>query len=105
MLVKQSPFKRKYLGSIPSRSTNSKDKIIRYIVKIQEENVTYYLTGRRNIGSQYVNRSGWSADMDDAKVFQNKSAATTSGRANMGWQAPGIADPFEAVPVELKIKE
>ena len=37
-----------------------------------------YLTPRRNNGIMYESRSGWSLDINDAKVFQSKGAATNS---------------------------
>jgi len=41
-----------------------------------------YLTARRNVGSMYVNRSGWSSDFSDAKIFASKTAAVNSARQN-----------------------
>lgn len=41
-----------------------------------------YLTPRRNIGRQYESRSGWSKDIDDAKIFQTRGAATNSANQN-----------------------
>ena len=57
-----------------------------------------FLTPRRNIGSMYTDRTGWSDDMKDAKVFQSKGAATNSARANLGNDGE-----FEVFEVELKI--
>lgn len=48
----------------------------RYIV-VSEQG--YYLTPRRNTGSMYVNRVNWSSNLDDAKVFNTKAAASNSG--------------------------
>ena len=44
-----------------------------------------YLTPRRNTGALYNDRAGWSAYVDDAKIFQTKAAASNSAR-----QAGGI---------------
>lgn len=41
-----------------------------------------YLTPRRNNGKLYESRSGWSKDIDDAKIFQNRAAAKNSGNYN-----------------------
>ena len=41
-----------------------------------------YLTPRRNNGKQYESRSGWSADIEDAKIFQTKGAAKNSAEYN-----------------------
>lgn len=44
-----------------------------------------YLTPRRNNGVMYESRSSWSKDIDDAKIFQTKGAATNSAN-----QAPPV---------------
>lgn len=41
-----------------------------------------FLTARRPTGRVYEARSGWSASLDDAKVFASVGAATTSARHN-----------------------
>ena len=41
-----------------------------------------YLTPRRNNGVQYESRSGWSGDIEDAKIFQTKAAAKNSAEYN-----------------------
>lgn len=41
-----------------------------------------FLTPRRATGKQYENRSGWSKNIEDAKIFQNKAAATNSANKN-----------------------
>lgn len=41
-----------------------------------------YLTPRRNTGEMYVSRSGWSDDIDDAKIFQTPGAASNSASYN-----------------------
>jgi len=58
-----------------------------------------YLTARRPTSDPYVSRSGWSWDLDDAKLFQNQGSATNSARHNLG--NDGV---FEVVGVEIKIR-
>ena len=41
-----------------------------------------YLTPRRNNGNMYESRSGWSSDINDAKVFQSQGAAKNSAMQN-----------------------
>ena len=41
-----------------------------------------YLTPRRNNGKLYESRSGWSSDIEDAKIFQTPAAAKNSASAN-----------------------
>lgn len=41
-----------------------------------------YLTPRRNNGKQYESRSGWSKDIEEAKIFQTKGAAKNSAEYN-----------------------
>ena len=41
-----------------------------------------YLTPRRNNGKQYELRSGWSGDIEDAKIFQTRGAAKNSADYN-----------------------
>ncbi len=53
-----------------------------------------YLTPRRNTGAMYESRSGWSKDIEDAKIFQTKAAATNSGNQNGKHK-------FEVVPVQI----
>jgi hypothetical protein len=57
-----------------------------------------YLTPRRNTGNMYESRSGWSADIEDAKIFNTAAAATNSARQS------GKKD-FEVVGVELVVIE
>ncbi len=55
-----------------------------------------YLTPRRNNGKLYESRSGWSADIEDAKIFQTPAAAKNSADAN-GQQE------YEVKPVRIII--
>lgn len=57
-----------------------------------------FLTPRRATGHQYVSRTEWSDDIEDAKVFQTKGSATNSARSNLG--NDGV---FQVVGVEMKI--
>lgn len=41
-----------------------------------------YLTHRRSTGRQYISRSSWSDNIDDAKIFASKSAAKNSANAS-----------------------
>ena len=41
-----------------------------------------YLTPRRNNGKMYESRSGWSDDIEDAKIFQTEGAAKNLAEAN-----------------------
>ena len=41
-----------------------------------------YLTPRRNNGKLYESRSGWSVDIEDAKIFQTNAAAKNSAEYN-----------------------
>ena len=43
-----------------------------------------YLTPRRNNGKLYESRSGWSKDIEDAKIFQTPTAAKNSAEYNGG---------------------
>jgi hypothetical protein len=45
-------------------------------VVISDDN--QYLTPRRYTGRGYQSRSGWSHDIEDAKIFNSKTAATNS---------------------------
>lgn len=40
----------------------------------------HHLTPRRPTGRLYESRSAWSAEFEDAKIFQTKAAATNSAR-------------------------
>lgn len=46
----------------------------------------YFLTNRKATGRTYPHvyraRSGWSEDLDDAKIFSTKSAASNSANSN-----------------------
>lgn len=42
----------------------------------------YFLTNRKATGRMYVSRSGWSKNLDDAKIFSTKSAASNSANSN-----------------------
>ena len=53
----------------------------RYIVKSWEGQ---YLTPRRSTGRMYENRSGWSDDPEDARIFQTLSAARTASNSVKG---------------------
>ena len=41
-----------------------------------------YLTPRRSNGNLYEARTGWSKDIEDAKVFQSSVAASNSANRN-----------------------
>lgn len=41
-----------------------------------------FLTPRRNNGKMYESRSGWSADIEEAKIFQTRNAAGNSAKYN-----------------------
>lgn len=70
---------------------------MRCIVWRRVNNRYVYLTNRRSTSVMYVNKSTWSDDIDQAKVFQNQSAAVRSARHNLGH------DGFEIDIVQLKI--
>lgn len=52
-------------------------------------NFGQYLTPRRNTGKMYENRSGWSDNIDDAKIFSTSGAAKNSSRV-AGCDSPNI---------------
>jgi len=56
-----------------------------------------YLTPRRGTGRMYEARSSWTDDVEDAKIFQSKGAASNSARQNLGH------DNFEVCPVTFTI--
>lgn len=57
-----------------------------------------FLTPRRNNGKMYESRSGWSKDIEDAKIFQTKNAAKNSAEYN-GERA------YEIKPVRIVVCE
>lgn len=57
-----------------------------------------FLTNRKATDIMYESRSGWSYELDDAKVFSTQGAATRSGTDN------GQCD-FQVVQVELIFKQ
>lgn len=59
-----------------------------------------YLTPRRSTGYQYVDRTDWSPDLEDAKVFNNPSAAKRSARHNGEFSDV----EFRIVPVTLVLE-
>ena len=62
-----------------------------YIVKADNGK---YLTPRRNTGVMYENRSTWSKDIGDAKIFNTKGAGTNSGNKNGQYE-------FKTIPVKI----
>lgn len=57
-----------------------------------------YLTPRRNVGRMYMDRSGWSDSIADAKIFQTRGAATNSAKRSG-------AVSFKIVPVEIMVSD
>jgi hypothetical protein len=51
-----------------------------------------YLTPRRNTGSQYEDRAGWSDFLEHAKIFQSRAAASNSAK-----QAGGVGVRIMAI--------
>lgn len=58
----------------------------------------YFLTNRKATGRMYVSRSGWSENLDDAKIFSTKGAASNSANSNN-------EQDYEVLEVEVRIKE
>lgn len=57
-----------------------------------------YLTPRRGTGRMYEARSTW-GDLDDAKIFQTRGAASNSAKQNLGH------DNFQVCPITFTVGE
>lgn len=68
---------------------------MRYVIQADDGS---FLTPRRNTGTVYQSRAMWSRDLEQARVFNTKTAATTSAN-----KAPEPR-PFKAIPVALKLQ-
>lgn len=67
---------------------------MRYIVKNHDEQ---FLTARRPTGNHYQARTGWSGDINDAKIFNTKGAAKNSANKCEN------VDSFDVLPVRIEI--
>ncbi len=70
---------------------------MRYVVHVPGRG---YLTPRRATSRVYKDRATWTEDLDDARVFQNKSGAVTAARGHLH-DTRDPAKTFDVISVSL----